>query len=876
MLEKRRRRGFLLPAALLGLLALLSADLEERNEAFSLCAAFAQNASSAHKPWIGNCPRFGFAFHGSFRSSSALLEAPSEAESVSACATRCHNFVVSSFFSSTLCRGFEFDRRTRLCSLFAALPSPLSPLSRPSPFIASGVSPTKTAGSLCATSCLVSAWSEWSACEGEGRPGRGPLDPPGGFQRRSRHIRQLPMWGNERCPALEELRPCSGDPRCAMEGVGVLGWGCSPADDFAESGTDRHFVSSFESCGHLCAADPDCTFFSLDRRPRASLALPSGAGGSGDERQGLGGDRETLGHETAASMLCYIVHGPEPGCMFLSEHFVSAPRLGGTAACPVDCVAGEWGDWSPCSHPCGTSQQSRTRDVKIPARNGGKECQLVETRNCLGSPMYPRVNCAEAECTYSPWSAWSPCNSPCEGGTQERVRSVLTGDSSACKAVKMVRACNDGVACSSRVGCNASSFGAWSPCTASCEGGERHRSRQIDFSFGTGGSACAGVSPLQVETCNEDVACGHDCKFSPWEEWSACKAVPGAGCGQRNGRRQRYRGILKQGRDPFSGRPLPCGDKQAFVEVQDCVVPGADTCADACVMTPWTTWSACSASCGEGWRSRVRSILKPLLSGNGKEGCPPTVETERCSQSELPCPEAPPEESTSGFLGSGSPQCEMGEWQPWTACNGDCQRFRFRLPLAGSSTQSACSVEIQEESCDSGACISASNAEAWAGKNSATSQAALGFVPSEKASSSGVRAAGDSFSPFGTATVLPASEADVSAIARACLLSILLTLLIVFLFIYFRKKGVRGRRYIYPLDGGWSAANSFGDNDETSSFVMTQGRENSQENPNVESGETQAETEEVESNASEKLAKVDVDQDLAFWDDEDEASKEDK
>nr|CAJ20606.1 hypothetical protein TgIb.1330 [Toxoplasma gondii RH] len=731
MLEKRRRRGFLPPAALLGLLALLSADLKESNEAFSLCAAFAQNAGSAHKPWIGNCPRFGFAFHGSSRSSSALLEAPSEAESVSACATRCHNFVVSSFFSSALCRGFEFDRRTRLCSLFAALPSPLSPLSRPSPFVASGVSPTKTAGSLCATSCLVSAWSEWGACEGEARPGRGPLDLPSGFQRRSRHIRQLPRWGSEKCPALEEVRPCNGDPQCAMEGVGVLGWGCNPADDFAESGTDRHFVSSFEECGRLCAADPDCTFFSLDRRPRASLSLPSGAGGWGDERYGLRGDSETLGQESAASMLCYIVHGPEPGCMFLSEHFVSAPRLGGTAACPVDCVAGEWGDWSPCSHPCGASQQSRTRDAKIPARNGGKACQLVETRNCLGSPMYPRVNC---------------------------------------------------------VGCNASSFGAWSPCTASCEGGERHRSRQIDFSFGPGGSACAGVSPSQVETCNEDVACGNTCEFSPWEEWSACKAVPGAGCGKRNGRRQRYRGILKQNRDSFSGRPLPCGDNQAFVEVQDCVVPGADTCGQKQSL--------------DRVQSHESLFTYVCICGRMRDDAVDNLVRMQCD-------------------------------------------LRRRLALAR------------------------------AGKNSATAQAALGFLPSEKGSSSGVRAAGDSFSPFETATVLPASQADVSAIARACLLSILLTLLIVFLFVYFRKKSVRGRRYIYPLDGSWSAANSFGDNDETSSFVMTQGRENSQENQNAEPGETHAETEEVESNASEKLAKVDVDQDLAFWDDEDEASKDD-
>ncbi|CBZ49862.1 putative thrombospondin type 1 domain-containing protein [Neospora caninum Liverpool] len=822
MPAERKRRAFLPSAALVSLLAIRFSEEIART---ALSSAFAQDAGSAHKPWIGNCPRFGFSFHASSHSSSSLLETPFVVDSVAACAARCHGFVLSSFFSSTLCRGFEFDRRSRLCSLFASLPSPFASLSRPSPFIASGVSPTKTAGSLCATSCLVSEWSAWGACEGEGRTEPGAYESTSGIQRRTRHIRRLPLWGNETCPLLEELRPCTrGDsPQCAMEGIGILGWGCNPEDDFAESGTDRHFVTSFEACGNLCASDPDCTFFSLDRRPRASASFSPGASPRSEERQDPfpSGERETHDGQEV-SMLCYIIHGPEPGCMFLSEHFVSAPRQGGASRCPFDCVPGEWSDWAPCSHPCSPEQQqSRTRGVKIPARNGGRDCQLVDTRNCLGSPMYPRVNCAQAECTYSPWSSWSPCSSPCEGGTQERVRSVLTGGSRPCNAVKMVRACNDGIACSSR---------------------------------------------------------GQDCEFSAWEEWSACKAVPGAGCGQRSGRRQRHRGILKQKKDPFSGRPLPCGDNQAFVQVEDCVAPGTDACADACVMTPWTNWSACSATCGEGWRTRVRSILRPLLSGSGKEGCPPTVETEPCSKTELaPCP---PEEQSeeNGLFSWKTPQCEMGEWQPWTACNDNCQRFRFRLPLSAAG-RPACSVEIQEEPCDASTCVAAARAaSSWsgAGRQAAASQAGSDFLPSENFS--GAR---DSFSPFGSApVVLPASQADVSAITRACLLSILLTLLIIFLFIYFRKKGIRGRRYIYPLDGGWTAASSFaGDNDETTSFVMTQGQENSAEGSQAATAgaeRSQEGEDEVESNASEKLAKVDVDQDMSFWDDDDEETKEDK
>ncbi|PFH31837.1 thrombospondin type 1 domain-containing protein [Besnoitia besnoiti] len=791
----------------------------------SLLHASADSGGGAHKPWVGNCPRFGFSFQGS----SSLLEPAFPSESVSACASRCNNYFPSSSFflssSSTLCRGFEYDRRTRLCSLFASLPA--SPLTRPSPFVASGLSPTKTAGSVCATSCLVSEWSAWGACAvGGAYDGQAPT---GGFQRRTRSIRSYPLWGEEKCPVLEELRPCTrggGDAECAMEGVGVLGWGCEPAGNFAESGTDRHFVPSFEACRSLCLSDPDCTFFSLDRRPRAS------AGGSTNLllREGSG----NASPEAATSMLCYLVHGAEPGCMFLSERFVSAPRLGG-AACPFDCVPGEWSDWSPCSHPCSSEQQSRTRGVKISAKNGGNECQLVESRSCLGSPMYPRVNCAQAECTYSPWSAWSPCSSPCEGGTQERTRAVLAGsESKVCNAVKMIRACNDGVPCS-RGGCNASSFGPWSQCSASCEGGQRQRSRQVDFAF-NGAGACGTLSPLQVETCNEDVPCAHECEFSPWEEWSACKPTPGAGCGTRTGRRQRHRGILREKKDPFSGRALPCGD-QPFLEVEDCLPPTADasSCSDACEMTPWMDWSPCSVTCGEGgWRTRVRSVVKPSLSLSlsalgQTAGCPPTVETAACTQSELPpCPAPSKPEAATGVFGSRSAHPESAS------------------SLAGSF-----------------------------------------FSNGEGAASAGVRTSGQA--PLSQSSlIVPAAPSDVAAITRAILLSILITLLVVCLFIYFRKKGMRGRRHIYPLDGGWSTSGSLsGDAEEAASFVMTHGREEADAGAaaRAENGAAAAdgagaadprEEEEVESNASEKLAKVDVDQDMSFWDDDDEAQTEEK
>ena len=53
--------------------------------------------------------------------------------------------------------------------------------------------------------------------------------------------------------------------------------------------------------------------------------------------------------------------------------------------CPEDCVLGDWGDWSACSHSCGEDgTQERLRPVLRERTEGGAECgPRVERRVCL-------------------------------------------------------------------------------------------------------------------------------------------------------------------------------------------------------------------------------------------------------------------------------------------------------------------------------------------------------------------------------------------------------------------------------------------------------------------------------------------------------------
>jgi len=55
----------------------------------------------------------------------------------------------------------------------------------------------------------------------------------------------------------------------------------------------------------------------------------------------------------------------------------------GTDSVPRDCVLGPWSDFSECSLPCDGGQQTRTRAVLQEPANGGTACgQTEETQPC--------------------------------------------------------------------------------------------------------------------------------------------------------------------------------------------------------------------------------------------------------------------------------------------------------------------------------------------------------------------------------------------------------------------------------------------------------------------------------------------------------------
>ena len=63
----------------------------------------------------------------------------------------------------------------------------------------------------------------------------------------------------------------------------------------------------------------------------------------------------------------------------------------------VHCIWGPWDKWSPCSKPCGTGVQIRSRKVDVHDANGGKPCMGLSTQgrtcNTRKCPAGEDYNC---------------------------------------------------------------------------------------------------------------------------------------------------------------------------------------------------------------------------------------------------------------------------------------------------------------------------------------------------------------------------------------------------------------------------------------------------------------------------------------------------
>jgi hypothetical protein len=454
----------------------------------------------------------------------------------------------------------------------------------------------------------------------------------GGIQERTRSIITMPKGNGISCPVLKETRACNTDA-CPVD--------CQVSD-----------WSNWSNCTENCGGG-------VQERTRNIITMPRGNGISCPVL------KETRACNTDA-------------CPVLKETKVAQT----TEEIPIDCVVSDWSNWSNCSVNCGGGTQERTRSIITMPRGNGVSCPVLKETIACNTDVCP------VDCKVSNWSNWSNCTENCDGGTQERTRSIITmprGNGTSCPLLKETIACNTDVC---PVDCNVSDWSNWSNCSVSCGSGWQERERNIITQPKGTGTKCPELTDTRA--CNTNV-CPVDCKVSDWSNWSNCSVNCGGGTQERTRTvitAQKGTGIacpeLKDTRacntdvcpvdckvsdwSNWSNCSVNCGggtqERTRTVitaqkgtgiscpELRDTRVCNTDVCPVDCVVSDWSNWSNCSVSCGGGTQERTRSIIT-MPKGNGI-ACPILKDTRACNTDVCPV------------------NCVVGEWSNWGTCTKSC------------------------------------------------------------------------------------------------------------------------------------------------------------------------------------------------------------
>ncbi|KAL3886468.1 hypothetical protein ACJMK2_026453 [Sinanodonta woodiana] len=237
-----------------------------------------------------------------------------------------------------------------------------------------------------------------------------------------------------------------------------------------------------------------------------------------------------------------------------------------TNALVIDGNWGTWGTWSNCM--CNTGTHNRTRECNnpLPARGGD---------NCFGD-QYEQESCVH-QCpgAWNDWEPWSPCTVTCNGGYQLRQRLCIKPDNTLSQDChgdpSQVLSCGT-------MNCQGqwASWNMWSGCTSTCDEGTQIRVRHCIFSDNiTIANNCPGES-IETESC----------------------------------------------------RNLSCSVQSTMAILT--TTPSATTIDSPGVWTEWTQWSACSTSCGSGFRYIARFCINPNTEKEKHDCVGHAVESQTC------------------------------------------------------------------------------------------------------------------------------------------------------------------------------------------------------------------------------------------------------
>ncbi|XP_055855447.1 spondin-1 [Episyrphus balteatus] len=230
---------------------------------------------------------------------------------------------------------------------------------------------------------------------------------------------------------------------------------------------------------------------------------------------------------------------------------------------PVECSTHPWGRWSECSTKCGPGEQYRTREFKNPGVARRYKCRnsLREEQSCQGTKCGGfdedagggggddggySASPENPECALSDWSEWSSCSVTCGRGVRTQSRTYLNRRAKKkCQSV-------------SRVILQRNEKCEGVDCGGDIGGGEGEEGEQEPEEGENENPSEGGENEENIRTRNR------------WGDRRGYKSLVGS-----------------------------YGQQQ---EEEEEVIP------PQCNVAPWSSWSPCSETCGEGFKTRERQV----------------------------------------------------------------------------------------------------------------------------------------------------------------------------------------------------------------------------------------------------------------------------
>nr|XP_055040560.1 thrombospondin type-1 domain-containing protein 7B isoform X1 [Misgurnus anguillicaudatus]XP_055040561.1 thrombospondin type-1 domain-containing protein 7B isoform X1 [Misgurnus anguillicaudatus]XP_055040562.1 thrombospondin type-1 domain-containing protein 7B isoform X1 [Misgurnus anguillicaudatus]XP_055040563.1 thrombospondin type-1 domain-containing protein 7B isoform X1 [Misgurnus anguillicaudatus] len=468
----------------------------------------------------------------------------------------------------------------------------------------------------CQIDCVVTPFSEWSACPTSCLPVNGTVS----TQSRHRIIIQKPANGGQECPdTLYEERECEPPPLCPVYRWQTHRW-------------------------HQCILVPDSV--------RHAVGGPTEPCGIGLELR----DVTCVGADDAAADISDCMRWA--GVMPVQVRECRVP-------CKNECTFTSWSKFTQCQG-CGSW---RTRNRSLIGRSKKRwRCQQKEL-----FPLQEKEACPCSEFYTQPQGPWSPCllhpikhqawHPFLQGVYQEGQKAVQDWQAqrkkSECGAGKRYRAlaCLDHKGrlvephlCSSSgyeeevchvpcsTDCRLSEWSNWSTCSASCGGGVKVRSQWLREKPFNGGRPCPQLN--YKNQVSEVLHCYSQCSQYIWDvtSWSMCiihpintnnastNTTPGQPICGEGLRTRKIRCVKMGGQNPDeSVDDSLCDQEEQPITAESCLLP----CPTHCVTSEWSQWTKCSVDCNDGdlrWRSRI-----VLRWPEGDHICPDLNQTQPCN-----------------------------------------------------------------------------------------------------------------------------------------------------------------------------------------------------------------------------------------------------